>query len=191
MARSRHSQATAADAHGQRARLRRGPGRVEVGRAQHRPTTLVVPASLLLLTRYGLERGPPPEVRSPRAAQRTACSAAQYHSAHACQRAPCTGCNGPSCNMQPGMMRPAIRRQRKLQHTRARAHTEEHTPAHAHSHTHTHTRACTHSRVQTHTRTLMCAHRHTDTQKQIHTQTRAATALAQLRAGVSRNPRRR
>jgi hypothetical protein len=47
--------------------LRRGPGRVQVGRAQQRPTTrraaraiLLVPASLLLLTRYGLERGPPP-----------------------------------------------------------------------------------------------------------------------------------
>ncbi len=140
--------------------LRRGPGRVQVGRAQHRPTKrraaraiLLVPASLLLLIRPALERGPPP--LNPFAA----CSTAY----HACQVAPCTGCNGPSCNMQPGMMRRAIRRQRKLQHTRARADTEEHTHAHTRANTRVHTRACTHSHVQTHTHTLMCAHGHTHT----------------------------
>ncbi len=72
------------------------------------------------------------EIGAPHAAQRTACSAAQKHSAHACQAAPCTGCNGPWCKMQPGMMRRAIRRQRDLQHARARAHalTQEHTHTH-------------------------------------------------------------
>ena len=86
--------------------------------------------------------------------------------------------------MQPGMLRRAIRRQRKLQHTRARAHTEEHTHTRTHLiHTHTptrtrtrtHARAHTRTRTHTHTRTLMCAHIRTDTQKQIHTHARGAS----------------
>jgi hypothetical protein len=76
------------------------------------------------------------------------CSAAQNHSAQAaCQVAPCAGCNGLSCNMQPGTLRRVIRRQRKLQHTHAHAHTEcAHTHVCAQTQRHTETDPHAHAR---------------------------------------------
>jgi hypothetical protein len=195
---SLRSQATAADARRQRARW---PGRVRVGRAQQRPTTrraacamLVVPASLLLLTRYGLERGPPP--LNPF----TACSAA-YRVQRSTKPQPGTRarwrralvatarlatCNPGCCGGRFGGS------------ASSSTHTHAHTLKCTHTHTNTQTRACsacthahTHTFAHVHTQTLMCAHIHTGTQTQIQTHTRAAPALAQLRAGMSRNPRRR
>ncbi len=146
--------------------------------------TLVVSASLLLLFRPALERGPPPlnpftvcstayrvhntTTRTPRARWRRALVA--------------TG-RGATCN--PGCCSGRLNRSASSSthahaHTRSLKSTHTHTPdehAHARTHTRTHTRARahTHTHTHTHTRTLMCAHRHTSTQKQIHTHKRGAS----------------
>jgi hypothetical protein len=151
----------------------------------------VVPASSLLLTRYGLERGPPP--LNPFTAGSAAYRVQRSTKPQRARRVPGGAVRWlPWCNMQHGMLRRAIRRQRKLQHARARARalTQEHTHARTtRTRTHTHARANTHSPARAHTRAhahartrtkfaharahfLMCAHRHTDTQTHRNRSTR-------------------
>jgi hypothetical protein len=172
MAGSRHSQTTAADARRQRvrwnehaaARARPRAGRTCAATSDHaagstrnssRSRELTLAGSVWVGARTSAAKSVYRVQHSvPRAAQHKTTTRTST-----CQVAPCTGCNGPWCDMQPGMMRRAIRRQRKLQHTRARAH------AHTEEQTHTHTR-CTRTltyahtpsprRARTHTRT--CAH---------------------------------
>ena len=189
MACSRHSQATAANAHRQRARWSAGPGRVQAGpcaatsddaacstRNASRSRELTPAGSVLVGARTSAAKSVHRGQHSvPRAAQHkttTRTPRARWRRALVATGRAAT-CNPGRCGGR--FDRSAI--------------SSMHAHAHTHSLTSTHTHA-PHAHANTHTRTLMCAHRHTDTQKQIHTHTRAAPALAQLRAAMSRNPRR-